>query len=179
MPDVPPPSLRFYKPSRTMFWPKNSDEPIRPTLDIETYEVLRHRVVGLSVMIAYWPESWQDEWAIEELLKWEGREDEIRRDQYYADFIVDANQQARSALIIENVLPDGSKETLIQDLRIQQMSYDINLFDPGRMTIEGYLGPSRAFTQPSPFDDQKEIESGQLAIASNEEPDEIVVEFDE
>lgn len=95
MPDVPPPSLRFYKPSRTMFWPKNSDEPIRPTLDIETYEVLRHRVVGLSVMVAYWPESWQDEWAIEELLKWEGREDEIRRDQYYADSTVDANQQAR------------------------------------------------------------------------------------
>lgn len=95
MPDVPPPSLRFYKPSRAMLWSKDSDEPIRPTLDIETYEVLRHRVVGLSVMVAYWPESWQDEWAIEELLKWEGREDEIRRDQYYADFIVDANQQAR------------------------------------------------------------------------------------
>ena len=89
------------------------------------------------------------------------------------------NGATRSALIIENVLPDGSKKTFIQDLRIQLMSYDMNLFDPGRMTIEGYLGPSRAFTQPSPFDDQKEIESGQLAIASNEEPDEIVVEFDE
>lgn len=67
---------------------------ISPTtsLEIETIKLRIHRVFGLSVPFAYWPESWQDAWAIEELLKWEGREDEIRHDKYYADFIVQEDQ---------------------------------------------------------------------------------------
>lgn len=93
MPDVPPPYLRFYKPKRPVWRPTETDP--MTMLDIDKVDVFRHRMVGLSVPIAYWPDSWQDDWAIEELLKWEGRGDEIRRDQYYADFIVDENQQAR------------------------------------------------------------------------------------
>lgn len=94
MPDVPPPYIRMFKPKRMNFLAEPEPSPYA-TLDIETIELRYHRMVGLSVLLAYWPDSWQDDWAIEELLKWEGRGDEIRRDQYYADFIVDENQQAR------------------------------------------------------------------------------------
>lgn len=93
----PPPYLAVFKPKKPMYIgyePENFSFPT-PTLEIDRIRLLRHRMVGFSTLIAYWPESWQDSWAIEELLKWEGREDEIRRDQYYADFIVDENQQAR------------------------------------------------------------------------------------
>lgn len=166
MPDVPPPSLRFYKPSRTMFWPKNSDEPIRPTLDIETYEVLRHRVVGLSVMIAYWPESWQDEWAIEELLKWEGREDEIRRDQYYADFIVDANQQAREneRRAIESESVRGSRSgsrpvVLVVRESVPESRVDPRADIPRRTESDGYLRLERGVSGGHEADLQGKDES--------------------
>lgn len=96
MPDVPPPYIRMFKPARPMICSKEMENPLYPTaLEIETIELQHHRMAGLSVPIAYWPNSWQDDWAIEELLKWEGRGDEIRRDQFYADFIIDENQQAR------------------------------------------------------------------------------------
>lgn len=95
MPDVPPPYIRMYKLARPLKWSKESDELFPSTMDLETMDLYRHRVAGLSVQVAYWPDNWQDDWAIEELLKWEGRRDEIRRDQYYADFIIDENQPAR------------------------------------------------------------------------------------
>lgn len=98
MPNVPPPYIRMMRPKKPMYIREYHPDSLYDTmmsLDLETINLRYHRLVGLSVMIGYWPESWQDEWAIEELLKWEGREDEIRRDQYYADFIVDENQQAR------------------------------------------------------------------------------------
>ena len=143
MPDVPPPSLRFYKPSRAMLWSKDSDEPIRPTLDIETYEVLRHRVVGLSVMVAYWPESWQDEWAIEELLKWEGREGEIRHDQYYTDFIVDANQQAREnerrAIESQSVRSSSRPMVFVVHESVPEPRVDSGPDVLGRAEPDGYL----------------------------------------
>ena len=95
MPDAPPPYLQFYKPKRPMFIREMVDvDPIAP-LEIDRIRVFGHRLIGLSVRWGYWSDSWQDEWAIEELLKWEGRGDEIRRDQFYADFIIDENQQAR------------------------------------------------------------------------------------
>lgn len=96
MPDVPPPYLHMMRPTKPRFVDMYAEDvPVLDTLDISTVKLGFHRLVGLSITIGYWPDSWQDEWAIEELLKWEGREDEIRRDQYYADFIVDENQQAR------------------------------------------------------------------------------------
>lgn len=91
---VPPPYLRFMRPTKPLYVSMKEYEHISPTtsLEIETIKLKLHRVIGLSVSIAYWPDSWQDAWAIEELLKWEGRENEIRRDRYYADFIVQEDQ---------------------------------------------------------------------------------------
>lgn len=95
---VPPTYLRFMRPKKPLYVTMREYEDISPTasIDIETIKLVRHRVVGLSVRIAYWPDSWQDAWAIEELLKWEGRESEIRHDKYYADFIVQENQPENS-----------------------------------------------------------------------------------
>ena len=107
---VPPTYLRFMRPAKPLYVTMKEYEDISPTtsIDIQTIKLLRHRVFGLSVGVAYWPESWQDAWAIEELLKWEGRENEIRSDKYYADFIIDENQQAHpnrtSALEPKSVL---------------------------------------------------------------------------
>lgn len=80
----------------------------------------------------------------------------------------------RSALIIENTKPDGSKETLIYDLRVLSMSMEHNIFGDNRVTIDGYIEEGRLYTNPaSPFDFEpepaKEIESPQLAITNNEE----------
>ncbi len=92
MPDVPPLYLRFMRPAKPLWADINETATKLVDLDMVTDKLMRHRVFGLSVGVAYWPDSWQDAWAIEELLKWEGREDEIRRDQYYADFIVGEDQ---------------------------------------------------------------------------------------
>lgn len=91
---APPPYLRFMRPKKPLYVSMKEYEDISPTmsLEIETIKLRIHRVFGLSVLIAYWPDSWQDAWAIEELLKWEDRESEIRRDKYYADFIVQEDQ---------------------------------------------------------------------------------------
>lgn len=94
MPNVPPPYLRFMRPTKPI-WAQMKEAEELVTLDIATIRVTRHRMFGFSVEAAYWPDSWSDAWAIEELLKWEGREDEIRQDKYYADFIIGEDQQAR------------------------------------------------------------------------------------
>jgi hypothetical protein len=99
---------------------KEADELV--TMDIATITLTRHRMFGCSVEAAYWPDSWQDAWAIEELLKWEGREDEIRHDKYYADFIVGENQQTnpdeRLALESESVRrPRQGDEPVVLVLR--------------------------------------------------------------
>ncbi len=106
MPGVPPPYLRFMRPMKPS-WAYIEEAAELVTLDISTIKLTRHRMFGFSVEAAYWPDSWQSAWAIEELLKWEGREDEIRQDKYYADFIIGENQQAnpneRLALESESV----------------------------------------------------------------------------
>lgn len=72
-------------------------------LSIAHIDLEVHRMYGLSVEFAYWHGSWQDAWAIEELLKWEGREDEIRHDKFYGEFYrpagreLDLNQQRGEA----------------------------------------------------------------------------------
>jgi hypothetical protein len=96
MPEDVPYYIRLMRPTHPMTAYRTSNEVIQPTslLDLTTIKLIRHRVIGFSVRIAYWPDSWQDAWAIEELLKWEGRENEINREHWYADFIIDENQQA-------------------------------------------------------------------------------------
>lgn len=84
----------------------------------------------------------------------------------------------RSALIIENTKPDGSKETLIYDLHALSMSIEMNAFEGSRVHFDGHLSEGRLFTQnASPFDmnPQKELEASALALASNEE-DAVIVE---
>lgn len=100
MPDVPPLYLRFMRPKRSPLFDLMNQEDISPgtMIDLETVRLGRHRLFGFSVDCAYWPDSWQDEWAIDELREWEWpgwKNDPSRKDQYYADFIVDENQQAR------------------------------------------------------------------------------------
>lgn len=51
-----------------------------------TVELIFHRVIGFSFEIAYWHKSWQNAWAIEDFLRFEGREDEIRRDKFYGEY---------------------------------------------------------------------------------------------
>lgn len=99
MPDVPPSYLRFMRPVKPL-WAEmySQDVKTETTLDIATVKVRIHRLSGFSVPFAYWPESWHDQWAIDELLEWEWpgwkNENSNRNSQYYADFIVDENQQA-------------------------------------------------------------------------------------
>jgi len=95
MPDGPPPYLRFMRMRRPSLADIDASTIFPMSLETETIMLHCHRLGGLSTPLGYWSDTWQDSWAIEELLKWEGREDEIRRDKYYADFIVDENQQAR------------------------------------------------------------------------------------
>lgn len=94
---VPPSYLRFMRPKKPIFArPGDIDETA--SLDLETIRVSRHRLFGFSVGLAYWHESWSDEWAIDELREWEWpgwKNDPNRRKQYYGDFIVDENQPAR------------------------------------------------------------------------------------
>ena len=115
--DIPdrniPPYLRFMRPSRPLDVYTNKDSVPESIIDIQTIMVRQHRMIGLSVPYAYWPESWQDAWGIEELLRWEGREGEIRRDKYYADFTVDEtsnhNTSGFETLVISESAVSGMK----------------------------------------------------------------------
>lgn len=108
MPDVPPPYIRLMRPAKPLYVTMKEYADISPTtsLEIETIKLRLHRVIGFSVPGAYWPDSWQDAWAIEELLKWEGRESEIRSDKYYADFVV--NESGSSNPDRNDISPDKS-----------------------------------------------------------------------
>ena len=142
MPDVPPPYIRMMRPKQPMRIAKYDPDSLHDTvasLDIETIILHRHRLGGLSVMVAYWPDSWQDEWAIEELLKWEGREDEIRRDQYYADFIVDENQQARENERRQIDPGSGKPGVFVVHESIPEPRMDSGANVPGRSESDGVL----------------------------------------
>lgn len=115
--DVPdhdvPPYLRFMRPSRPLNVYTNKDSVTESIIDIQTIMVRQHQMIELSVPYAYWPESWQDAWGIEALLRWEGREGEIRRDEYYADFTVGETSHPESSnsetLVISESSSSGMK----------------------------------------------------------------------
>ena len=135
---APPPYLRFMRPTKPLYVSMKEYEHISPTtsLEIETIKLKLHRVIGLSVSIAYWPDSWQDAWAIEELLKWEGRVDEIRREKYYADFVVQENQPAshdeRREIESEPVPPGQRPMVLVVHESVQGRDVDARPAISGR-----------------------------------------------
>ena len=101
----------------------------------------------------------------------------------------------RAALLVEQKDKDGNPIVLVYHIAATSLlmerdfDYGFNVFDgatrllptPTRVSVEGYLtDPNpRPWTGPMPGAEQEEIEPAQLAITSNEEPDEIVIEEDD
>lgn len=115
---APPRYLRFMRPARPLF-ARPSDygtEAIETAkLDISTITLTMHRMFGFSVPVAYWHDSWTDAWAIEELLKWEGREDEIRHDKFYADFCMDFKTEEPPPPTVRPSLSAGKNVLMIEE----------------------------------------------------------------
>jgi len=74
---LPPRYLRFARLTRPLIASPSEWGELEPTTaSLATVDLEYHRVVGFSVQIAYWHKSWLDDWAIEDLLRWEGRDGE-------------------------------------------------------------------------------------------------------
>lgn len=74
---LPPRYLRFARLTRPLIAsPSEWGELETTTASLATVDLDYHRLVGFSVPIAYWHKSWMDHWAIEDLLRWEGRDGE-------------------------------------------------------------------------------------------------------
>lgn len=146
MPDVTPPYIRMMRVKQPLFVRDYNPDSLADTMDsidLETTLLRGHRLVGLSIDLGYWPESWQNDWAIEELLKWEGRGDEIRSDQYYADFIIDENQQAREnehRQVEAGFTKDQKHDVFVISESVRQRSMDTRTdvfrgFEPSQLAI--------------------------------------------
>lgn len=93
---VPPSRMRFMRPARPTFVSREDLEKPITDLEINTIQLSRRRIAGFAYEVAYWHESWMDDWAIEELLRFEGREDEIRRDKFYGEYFSTEDQPSRA-----------------------------------------------------------------------------------
>lgn len=84
---TPPWRFRLPQVVRPMFVPREPDPTELVPLNLNYLELTMHRMRGFySFDVAYWSDRWQESWAIEELLKFEGREDEIRHDKFYGEY---------------------------------------------------------------------------------------------
>lgn len=101
----------------------------------------------------------------------------------------------RAALLVEDKDKDGNPIFMVYHVALTQMSLErefdrtFNVFEgatrilpaPTRISMDGYLtDPNpRPWNGPVPNAEQEEVEPVQLAIMSNEEPEEIVIEEDD
>jgi len=102
----------------------------------------------------------------------------------------------RAALFVEEKDKNGNPVVVIYHLAINQMRLErefdhmFNVFDgatrsirptPMRLTVDAYLKDAnpRPWNGPMPGAEQGEIDPVHLAITSNEDPDEIVIDEDD
>jgi hypothetical protein len=98
--EVPPTGINGAPPSYlTFYWPKKfslanmlkDDSPTSSFLDMEIVKLRIHRVVGFPFEYGYWPDTWQNSWAVTELIKFIDPDGRIYL-EFVEDYIVQENR---------------------------------------------------------------------------------------